>query len=545
MKRCLRQTATLCLLLFLFTVVAAAQGSLAVKSFKLLPHDTTANSAGTTVKDQNGETCALIKVVTSETGFHFDIGSLGVTDVKQEVGEYWVYVPQGAKRITIKHPKLGVLREYYFNMPINGGNTYELVLASGTMQTIVHEDAGGQFVVLRVVPKDATVKIDGTEEPVNDGVMQKFLPYGDHQYNVSAPLYEPTAAAFKVADQRVDITVQLEYAFDPVTVHVPAGAQLFVDGQQKSVSGGVWRERLTGGMHILEARRDSHRPTTQSITVVEHTPQEVHLNAPTPIVGSLQVSTTPVDVNVAVDGRVLGQAPNIFRNILVGSHQLSFTKDGYERQTRNVTIEEGKTAQVSVTLSEQKKKVEPKFSAPKVRTPRVVPENSTVKTELDGYLTITGQAGALMGVGVGLGIYVYGVNVEGIANIGLAPQTLWLNYPDKKSEEVKMTGNSYILRVGYGVPIHDVGLRFTPQVGYGWLYAREDKTCSYATHATFASAALRMEWKPFKELGFSLVPEYYFRLGQTDTYKAMADASSRVKGWSNGFNISLGINICF
>ena len=112
-----------------------AQGSLAVKSFRLLQHDTTANSAGTSKIDQNGEVCALIKVVTTETGFTFDIGSLGVTDTKQDVGEIWVYVPRGAKRITIKHPRLGVLRDYYFNMPIQGGLTYELVLISGTVKT--------------------------------------------------------------------------------------------------------------------------------------------------------------------------------------------------------------------------------------------------------------------------------------------------------------------------------------------------------------------------------------------------------------------------
>ena len=177
-----------------------------------------------------------------------------------------------------------------------------------------------------------------------------------------------------------------------------------------------------------------------------------------------------------------------------------------------------------------------------MKTPRIVPENSTVKADLDGYLTITGQVGALMGLGIGLGLYVYGVNVEGIANIGLEPQTLWLNYADRKSEQIKFRGSSYLLRLGYGLPIHGAGMRVTPQVGIGALIATNDDKVSQQSHATIATAGLRLEWKPGKAFGLSVVPEYYFCLGRKDAYKAMADASKKVKDWSNGFNISLGIN---
>lgn len=46
---------------------------------------------------------------------------------KQKDGEIWVYTNDGVKQITIKHPKYGVLK-YYFNIPIEGGRTYELLL---------------------------------------------------------------------------------------------------------------------------------------------------------------------------------------------------------------------------------------------------------------------------------------------------------------------------------------------------------------------------------------------------------------------------------
>ncbi|MGM9836144.1 MAG: hypothetical protein ACI30L_05295, partial [Muribaculaceae bacterium] len=46
--------------------------TLSVTSFKPLDNDLTANLAGTQVKDQNGEVAALIKVVTTQTGFTFE-----------------------------------------------------------------------------------------------------------------------------------------------------------------------------------------------------------------------------------------------------------------------------------------------------------------------------------------------------------------------------------------------------------------------------------------------------------------------------------------
>ena len=64
-------------LLILFAVLLALPAlsqQISVESFTPLENDLTANTAGTMKKDQNGKTCALIKVVTSEKGFNFRSG---------------------------------------------------------------------------------------------------------------------------------------------------------------------------------------------------------------------------------------------------------------------------------------------------------------------------------------------------------------------------------------------------------------------------------------------------------------------------------------
>lgn len=120
------------------TLMIGAQ-SISVSSFRLLENDLDANTAGTMERDQNGEVAALIKVVTTQTGFTFDGGALGIVKTIQKPGEIWVYVPRGLKKITISHPQLGVLRDHYLPMAVASARTYEMILVTGTVETTIRQ----------------------------------------------------------------------------------------------------------------------------------------------------------------------------------------------------------------------------------------------------------------------------------------------------------------------------------------------------------------------------------------------------------------------
>ena len=149
------------IIIALFSVTVCSAQSISVSSFKLLDTDLTANTAGTMETDQNGETAALIKVVTTQTGFTFDGGALGIVKTIQKPSEIWVYVPRGLKKITISHPQLGMLRDYYLNIPIEAARTYEMVLVAGEVQTIVKQARTSQYVVFELTPPDAVVELNG------------------------------------------------------------------------------------------------------------------------------------------------------------------------------------------------------------------------------------------------------------------------------------------------------------------------------------------------------------------------------------------------
>ena len=116
---------TLRLLLFLLLSLNIQAQQFSVSSFRTIPNDLTAFH--TPVYDLNHDACALIKVV-GDVRFVFD-SPLGIVKRTDEVGEVWIYLPQGSVMLTIRHPEWGVLRDYRLAEPLVANITYELVLA--------------------------------------------------------------------------------------------------------------------------------------------------------------------------------------------------------------------------------------------------------------------------------------------------------------------------------------------------------------------------------------------------------------------------------
>ena len=187
-----------------FYIMTMYAQSLTVQSFRMDEKDLTANTAGTIVMDQNGQKCALIKVETTQTGFSFDAGSLGVAKTEQKVGEIWVYVPEGVKRITISHQQFGVLRDYDLGQTLKRAKTYIQVKTAPKTQKLI----------INYTPVNAMVLVDSKPYKGN-GHIETSLPLGSHNYIIAAEGYETIEGSFKLT----------ESAPRTITEHLVATAQ--------------------------------------------------------------------------------------------------------------------------------------------------------------------------------------------------------------------------------------------------------------------------------------------------------------------------------
>jgi len=66
--------------------------------------------------------------------------------------------------------------------------------------------------------------------------------------------------------------------------------------------------------------------------------------------GSMNITSSPLNVKVYLDSGYIGEAPAVFLEIVPGTHTVDFRKDGYASVSKNVTIVEGKTTNVMVVL---------------------------------------------------------------------------------------------------------------------------------------------------------------------------------------------------
>ena len=210
------------ILVFVLSALGTAAQSISVKSFQALPMDMTASSLEGKRIDQNGEVAALIKVVTTETGFTFEGGSLGIVDSKQETGEVWVWVPKLSKKITIKHQQLGVLRDYRYPIEIEAEHTYEMVLTTGKVITTIEEEVHEQFLLFQISPPDAMLEVDDLVWPVSpEGTAKKLMNFGTYTYRVQAQNYHPDAGKVTVDNpdeaKMVEVTLQPNFGWIEVS----------------------------------------------------------------------------------------------------------------------------------------------------------------------------------------------------------------------------------------------------------------------------------------------------------------------------------------
>ena len=310
-----------------------------MSSFKLLDSDLTANTAGTMEQDQNGEVAALIKVVTTQTGFSFDCGAMGIVKTLQKPSEIWVYVPHGVKKMTIAHPQLGLLRDYYFPIPIESARTYELVLVSGTMQTIVKQTSRSQYLVLKVNPSNAIVELDNEILPTSNGIAQKFVKLGTYEYRVQAPDYHTAAGKVEVNDPNnkkvVDINLDPAFGWVEIPSHQEYnGAQVFIDN---ALAGTIpmKSKNLASGEHSVKIVKELYNPYSQTVKVRDNETTQITPNLSANF--SEVTITVDNDADIYINDEKKGTG-SWTGKLASGIYQMEAKKESYRSTSRSVEV---------------------------------------------------------------------------------------------------------------------------------------------------------------------------------------------------------------
>ena len=164
-------------ILFLCPLIGIAQShDFEIKNFHENVTDLTA--ATSNVKDLNGVTAALIRFAVRDTLFTFEANN-GILKQSNAVGEIFLYVPANTKRITIKHPVLGILRDYQLPTVVKSKTTYDVEITITNVDYLRNLYAYNQLAVNTEPTKNRVEIVEPTKEtPPNKGtddVNQSFV----------------------------------------------------------------------------------------------------------------------------------------------------------------------------------------------------------------------------------------------------------------------------------------------------------------------------------------------------------------------------------
>ena len=329
------------ILLSWFSLAEAQQ--ISVKTFRKLENDLSARTENRL--DQNGDVCALIKVVVPEQGFYFDGDGNGIVTVERKIGEYWVFIPYGSRYLTVKHDKLGVLRAYAYPERIEKACVYELVLTTGRVHTVVEEaELQSGWLILQSEPSGADVYLDDKLQGTTP--FQKKLLLGKYRYRLELPLYHSAAGVVELTEEgRQQLSVPLSPAFGYVTVRTEpeTGAEIMVDGEESGLKTNATTARLSSGVHRITVKLDMYQPQVKEVEVKDGDTTVVAFTMQ-PNFAELSLSA-PDSAELYIDGMFVGKGKYRGR-LMEGLHDLEARQASHRSDKRQELISAGKSVEM-------------------------------------------------------------------------------------------------------------------------------------------------------------------------------------------------------
>ena len=486
------------LLLFFFalaTVAISAQNNLVIRNFKYDQYDQTANLKGTQKKDNNGKVAALLKIETNLDDLAFDGGSYGIVTTVHKTGQWWVYVPERAQKITIRHPKYGAC-EFYYTSEIKAARTYTMKL-----------DLEGMDVAIEASVAGSSIFVD--DENVGKTPQNVYLSYGIHHITArnGNMYYDENVTIMKDGEKNLYLQMKDEdELFGTVNVTVADGADIYFDG--KKVGIGSWYQRLKAGTYVVETRKQNCESQTTSFEVEGKTDKTVEAKAPIPYTGSLTVLTTPKLVSMYNDTKLLSE--NGFAKLPIGKNEITYKHEGYRSITRTYDIP--RDGEVSDTI-------------------KLKPLTYIKKSGFYAGVAFT-YGGSTMGVTGTLGFTISNFDVQASYTMGMgeSDEVHWYANETNVEQEVDTYKlNTISVKLGYQFPLSmRVGL--TPQIGYMSQMLKSSGQYGDGANCGSFTVGMKLMIAPVPHLCILLNPEYAIPNKKSDTYKSIVDVGGFTEG---------------
>ena len=335
----------LLVLILLIPVWTYAQ-DIEVKKFEPLEKDQTASLSPR--KDINGITCGLVKVALKEPGAEFEGSVMG--DVQFTGKEYLVYLPNGTKRLGIKHPDYlptTIVFADYGTKKVASATTYELKVKTNKKKAKIDNSKKG-MAVFNIKPSNAMLLIDGQIADGSGGAYTLSLPYGTHYYTVRLKDFSINNQVVQIDKNVKTINVDLTEFFASVNINChDKAADIYINGELMGT--GNWNGLVVPGKCVVDVSKKGYHSQSRTTDVQEHETVDWFFPALNLITGTIVVDYEPEGSDVYLNKELIGKTP-LKKDIPVGEYIVGIKNEYYKDINRSVIVRDGQESAISGSL---------------------------------------------------------------------------------------------------------------------------------------------------------------------------------------------------
>ena len=331
----------------------SAMADMRVRDFTLLDTDVDALVTEPVRDHISGKYCAIIKIITTQTGFSFDLGIMGAPEkisYKENLGEIWVYMPVSARKLKIAHPRFGQLdtdtQDGYYWFPRGGldeAKCYRLVLNTGGGEVPDSNKKQLGWMVLDSEPSGADVYIgvgDALPEYVGTTPFQKKYEYGHYTYSIRKNMYHDCVGVIELNQSKIQNTYPMQPAFGRIHItSTPAGATATVEGVAGTITTPGTTGDLKSGTYTVRLTREMYAPVTRQVTVSDGATTELDV----PLAANFaSVTINSLDgAEISINGNRAGVG-TVTQNLAEGIYDVQASKAHHHDATRQIEVEANK-----------------------------------------------------------------------------------------------------------------------------------------------------------------------------------------------------------
>lgn len=329
--------------LILFCATIHAQ-ELSVKSFE---EKTTDLSASTSVRNDNNDIpCALIKVHLAANNAKFE-GAL-VGDVAYKTSEYWVYMPKGSKRLTVKlegYLPLSVQFSDYGINSLESKMTYLLTISGVIVNgQIVEQRTMTGWIILDTEPIGASVYIN--DEYAGNTPLDVKQPYGTYSYRVEKPNYHSVSGTFELNTGRFEKKEVLPPAFGTISVRGSVtGATVLLDNKDTGKKTPCVIKEVASGQHAVTLQMEKYAPRQYTVTVNDGETSTLNANLDARF-AKISIQTLQ-DADIYIDN-VKKNKTSYEEDLMEGYYDIEVKKEHYRSATKQIQVLAGKNQEIEL-----------------------------------------------------------------------------------------------------------------------------------------------------------------------------------------------------